>query len=672
MYFKLALENVRKSFKVYRIYFLTLALAVSIFYSFNSIESQHAMYDLNKSTQSYINVLTQSIEIISVFVSFILGSLILYANNFLIKKRKKELGIYRTLGMGNFKISQVLVIETAIVGVISLLVGLLIGFILSQGLSALTSQLFEVDMSKYKFIISTKSIQKTIVYFGIIFSIVMVFNFISIARYKIIDLINADKKVENLKFRNPIIYILTFSLSVYLLLTSYKLILKVGIMGFTNYIFLKVIGFGILGTFLFFYSLSGVFILIIEKNKKIYFKGLNIFTVKQLNSKINTNFLSISVISLMIFLTIGILSTGISFKDALEKSLRNSTPFDASAYKFIDKDEKIKTVEDSLNALNFKFDDTEKYTYFTIYDSGIKLKNLIDEKYVKNKNTINETFDFAKLELMKISDYNNIRKLEGKKSIYISPNEVILTSNRSEYLNIFKDAFGKTRKFNLYGKDYNLKNGEVYEETLKSSEFLENIATLIVNDSVVENAKPVSSNLNVQFTGDYNKSEKKFESLFDSFKEGKINYDKVGFLNGNTKQIIYTSQKNAITIIIFIGMYLGIIFLISSMAILAIQQLSEASDSIERYKSLMRLGVNEKMINKAIFIQTLIYFALPISLAFIHSIVGIKVVSEFITLLDKPNIKYSSISTAVILIIVYLSYFYITYIGYKNIVKNSK
>ncbi|WP_195946217.1 FtsX-like permease family protein [Paraclostridium bifermentans] len=672
MYFKLALENVRKSFKVYRIYFLTLALAVSIFYSFNSIESQHAMYDLNKSTQSYINVLTQSIEIISVFVSFILGSLILYANNFLIKKRKKELGIYRTLGMGNFKISQVLVIETAIVGVISLLVGLLIGFILSQGLSALTSQLFEVDMSKYKFIISTKSIQKTIVYFGIIFSIVMVFNFISIARYKIIDLINADKKVENLKFRNPTIYILTFSLSVYLLLTSYNLILKVGIMGFTNYIFLKVIGFGILGTFLFFYSLSGVFILIIEKNKKIYFKGLNIFTVKQLNSKINTNFLSISVISLMIFLTIGILSTGISFKDALEKSLRNSTPFDASAYKFIDKDEKIKTVEDSLNALNFKFDDTEKYTYFTIYDSGIKLKNLIDEKYVKNKNTINETFDFAKLELMKISDYNNIRKLEGKKSIYISPNEVILTSNRSEYLNIFKDAFGKTKKINLYGKDYNLKNGEVYEETLKSSEFLENIATLIVNDSVVENAKPVSSNLNVQFTGDYNKSEKKFESLFDSFKEGKINYDKVGFLNGNTKQIIYTSQKNAITIIIFIGMYLGIIFLISSMAILAIQQLSEASDSIERYKSLMRLGVNEKMINKAIFIQTLIYFALPISLAFIHSIVGIKVVSEFITLLDKPNIKYSSISTAVILIIVYLSYFYITYIGYKNIVKNSK
>lgn len=672
MYFKLALENVRKSFKDYRIYFLTLTLAVSIFYSFNSIESQKAIFELNNNTQEYIVLLIKLIGIISVFVSCILGSLILYANNFLIKKRKKELGIYRTLGMGNFKISRILMLETSIVGVVSLIVGLVVGFVLSQGLSAFTSQIFEVDMSEYKFIISPRSIQKTIVYFGIIFVIVMIFNSLLISRYKIIDLINADKKVENIKFRNPIIYAFTFLLSIYLLFTSYKLVLSVGLTGFTNSIFLKIIGFGTLGTFLFFYSLSGVFLFLTKKNKKIYFKNLNIFIIKQLNSKINTNFLSISVICLMIFLTIGILSTGISFKNALEKSLRNSTTFDASAYIFIDKDSKIKTVEDSLNALNFKFADTEKYAYFTVYDSGIKLKNIIDKKYVNNNTAINETFNFSKLELIKISDYNNIRKLEGKKPISINSNEVILTSNKSEYLNVFKDIFGKTKKINLYGEEYNIKNGEIYEESFKSSGYLDNISTLIVNDDVVKNTKPIISNLNVQFTGDYKKSEKKFKSLFDSFKEGRVSYDKAGFLNGNTKHQIYTEQKNAITIVIFIGMYLGMIFLISSMAILAIQQLSDASDSIERYKSLIRLGVNEKMVNKTIFIQVIIYFALPISLAFIHSIVGVKVASDFITLLGKPNIKYSYISTAVILIVVYFTYFYATYIGYKNIVKNSK
>ncbi|WP_332843281.1 FtsX-like permease family protein, partial [Paraclostridium sp. AKS73] len=144
----------------------------------------------------------------------------------MIKKRKKELGIYRTLGMSNLKISQVIVIETVIVGILSLVVGLLIGLVLSQGLSAFASKLFEVDMSKYKFIISSNAIQKTIVYFGIIFLIVMIFNVITISRYKIIDLVNASKKVENIKFKNPIVYVLTFFTSTYLLLTSYKSVIN--------------------------------------------------------------------------------------------------------------------------------------------------------------------------------------------------------------------------------------------------------------------------------------------------------------------------------------------------------------------------------------------------------------------------------------------------------------
>lgn len=670
MYFKLAFENVRKSFKIYRIYFLTMALAVSIFYSFNSIESQQAILDLSKSKESYIDLLINSMEIISIFVSFILGGLILYANNFLIKKRKKELGIYRTLGMSNFKISQVIVVETVIVGVLSLVVGLLIGLVLSQGLSAFASKLFEVDMSEYKFIISSNAIQKTIVYFGIIFLIVMIFNVITISRYKIIDLVNANKKVENIKFKNPIVYVLTFFISTYFLLTSYKLVLNLVPNEIINFIVLKIIGFGILGTFLFFYSLAGVFLYITKKNKKIYFKNLNIFIIKQLNSKINTNFLSISVICLMLFLTIVMLSAGIGFKNASEKILIDSTPFDVSISLY--GDEYVKTVKESLDAINFKFDDTEKYVYFDIYDSGVNLKNIINKKELINKYILSDEFDFYKIELIKISDYNNIRKLKGENTASLKGNEVILTSNNRSILDILNKDFEKNKKISLYNKEYIIKNGEVVEESLKSSPYLNNIATLIVNDNVVQNAEPMSSNLNVQFTKNKERSEKKFRLLLDSFKEGKIDYNKAGFLNGDTKQEIYLNNKGAVTIVLFIEMYLGIIFLISSMAILAIQQLSEASDSIERYKSIERLGANENMINKTIFIQTLIYFGLPISLAFIHSIVGIKVIYTFIESLYNPDIKYTLISTAIIFVVVYFAYFYTTYIGYKNIVKNSK
>lgn len=670
MYFKLAFENVRKSFKIYRIYFLTMVLAVSIFYSFNSIESQQAILDLSKSKESYIDLLINSMEIISIFVSFILGGLILYANNFLIKKRKKELGIYRTLGMSNLKISQVIVVETIIVGVLSLVVGLLIGLVLSQGLSAFASKLFEVDMSKYKFIISSSAIQKTIVYFGIIFLIVMIFNVITISRYKIIDLVNANKKVENIKFKNPIVYVLTFLISSCLLLTSYKSVINLVPNEITNYIVLKIIGFGILGTFLFFYSLAGVFIYITKKNKKIYFKNLNIFIIKQLNSKINTNFLSISVICLMLFLTIVMLSTGIGFKNASERILIESTPFDVSISLY--GDDYVKTVEESLNAVNFKFDDNEKYVYFDIYDSGVKLKNLIDKKDLVNKYILSDEFDFYNIDLIKISDYNNIRKLKGENTISLKSNEVILSSNNRMILDILNKNFEKNKKINLYNKEYKIKNGEIFEESLKSSPYLNNMLTLVINDDIVANAKSRSSNLNVKFTKNNEKSEKKYQSLLDSFKEGKIDYNKAGFLNGDTKQEIYLNNKGSVTIVLFIEMYLGIIFLISSMAILAIQQLSEASDSIERYKAIERLGANEKMINKTIFIQTLIYFGLPISLAFIHSIIGIKVIYTFIESLYNPDIKYTLISTAIIFVVVYFAYFYTTYIGYKNIVKNSK
>lgn len=670
MYFKLAFENVRKSFKIYRIYFLTMALAVSIFYSFNSIESQQAILDLSKSKESYIDLLINSMEIISIFVSFILGGLILYANNFLIKKRKKELGIYRTLGMSNLKISQVIVVETIIVGVLSLVVGLLIGLVLSQGLSAFASKLFEVDMSKYKFIISSNAIQKTIVYFGIIFLIVMIFNVITISRYKIIDLVNANKKVENIKFKNPIVYVLTFLISTYLLLTSYKSVINLVPNELTNYIVLKIVGFGILGTFLFFYSLAGVFLYITKKNKKIYFKNLNIFIIKQLNSKINTNFLSISVICLMLFLTIVMLSTGIGFKNASEKILIDSTPFDVSISLY--SDDSIKTVEESLNAVNFKFDDTERYVYFDIYDSGVKLKNLINKKNLINRYILSDEFDFYNIDLIKISDYNNIRNLKGENAISLKSNEVILSSNNRMILDILNKEFEKNKKINLYNKEYKIKNGDIIEESLKSSPYLNNMLTLVVNDNIVANAKSRSSNLNVKFTKNSTQSEEKFRLLLESFKEGKVDHNKAGFLNGDTKQEIYLNNKGSVTIVLFIEMYLGIIFLISSMAILAIQQLSETSDSIERYKAIERLGANEKMINKTIFIQTLIYFGLPISLALIHSIIGIKVIYTFIESLYNPDIKYTLISTAIIFVVVYFAYFYTTYIGYKNIVKNSK
>lgn len=671
MYSKIAIGNVKKSFKDYTIYFLTLTLAVCVFYSFNSIESQKSILEMSASDSKNIDMMMQLISMVSVFVSFILGGLIVYANNFLIKKRKKELGIYMTLGMGKGKISRILLLETVIVGVLSLISGLALGLVLSQGLSVLTSKLFEVSMSEYQFIISFSAIGKTALYFGIIFVLVMILNTLIISRYKIIDLLTSGRKNESFKIKSSLVYIVLFIIAVLSLGIAYKFVIEVGL-DIRNIRFKISILLGIIGTVLVFFSLAGFGLNLIQRSKNIYFKDLNIFILRQINSKVNTNFLSMSVICLMLFLTMGILSTGLSLNDALQKNLENTTPFDATANMFINEEDKVKNIEDSLKNLDFKFNNNEKYAYFFEYTIDGKFKDLFSKYMNKEQKFDSKRYKYSKTYLIKISEYNKMRELQNKEAITLNDNEVLFTSNDSGTVDLVNDILKYNNKIDLGNKQYVVKNKEVITDAMRTTGFNDNIYTIIVNDDFVKDLKPNTSNLNINFDEKQKEeSEKKYADLFEGFMEGKYDYDKSGFIIGYTKDQVYAANKGMTTTTLFIGIYLGIVFLISSMAVLSLQQLSEASDSVDRYKSLKRIGANDKMINKTIFIQTLIYFTLPLILAFIHAVVGIKVVNEFIMMFGKPNIGSSALMTAGIFIVVYLGYFYATYTGYKNIVKNS-
>ncbi|MFB6732507.1 FtsX-like permease family protein, partial [Bacillus mobilis] len=391
MYSKLAIGNVKKSIKDYAIYFLTLTLAVCIFYSFNSIESQKALMEISASDKKYVPTVMNAISNVSVFVSVILGSLILYANNFLIKKRKKELGIYMTLGMGRRNISRILVTETFLVGVISLVSGLIIGIGVSQGLSTFALKLYELPINKYKFTISTGAIGKSVFYFGIMFLLVMLCNVYVVSKYKIIDLLTAGRKNEDVKFINPLIYVITFIMCVASLGCAYVTVLKIGL-NYQNPMLVVSILLGILGTFLFFFSLSGFILYVVKKNKKVYFKGLNIFIIKQINSKVNTNFISMSVICLMLFLTMVALSTGISFNRMMDATIKEETPFDASIT-LMNRDESY-TIEDVLNTSNFKLSNNEKYVSYNVYSAKMEVGDVVPEV---TKNAKNIVVDFIKV-----------------------------------------------------------------------------------------------------------------------------------------------------------------------------------------------------------------------------------------------------------------------------------
>ncbi|PGW95124.1 FtsX-like permease family protein [Bacillus cereus] len=659
MYSKIAIGNVKKSFKDYAIYFLTLTLAVCIFYSFNSIESQKALMEINASDRKYVPTVMNAISNVSVFVSVILGGLILYANNFLIKKRKKELGIYMTLGMGRRNISRILVTETFLVGVISLVNGLIIGIGVSQGLSTFALKLFDLPINKYKFAISTGAIGKSVLYFGIMFLLVMLFNVYIVSKYKIIDLLTAGRKNEDVKFRNPLIYVITFIMCVASLGYAYVTVLKIGL-NFTNPMLVVSIILGILGTLLFFFSLSGFILYVVKKNKKVYFKGLNIFIIKQINSKVNTNFISMSVICLMLFLTMVALSTGISFNRMMDVTTKEITPFDASIT-LENKDESY-TIEDVLNKANFKISNNEKYVSYNVYRTGMEVVDFVPE--LKD---YNNSIDF-----IKVSDYNKILNLKGEKEITLNNNEILLLSNESRLINSTNERLKNSDKMNIKEKEYSVKNAKVIQENLYTYDVRTNYFTIVINDEFLSGYKITDSILNVNYLdGNREAYNKKYDNVARGFYDEngpKLNINRIA---GKSKDEVYAGSKGLKTIVLFIGIYIGIVFLITSMAVLALQQLSEASDSIDRYKSLKRIGSNGTMIDKTIFIQTFVYFSLPVFLALIHSIVGIYVVNYYINTFQQTDIILPALMTGLVFLVVYVIYFYTTYVGYKNIVKSN-
>lgn len=301
--FSISRKNNRKSYKDYAIYFLTLILGVAIFYVFNSIESQQAMFCLNERTEEVCKLLVTMMSGVSVGVSVILGFLIVYSNGFLIRKRKKEFGIYMTLGMSKQNISRILLGETLTIGAVSLIVGLAIGIFASQFMSILLGKMFDADLKKYQFIFSREATLKTVLYFGIMFLLAISFNVIAIGRFKIVDLLSASRKNQSVKMKHPLACVAAFFMTVVILSYCYYSVTK-NVNELTEGKTLVVIGLGSLATYLLFWSLSGFFLTVLKKQKMLYYRGLNAFVLRQINNKINTMVLTMSIICLMLFVSI--------------------------------------------------------------------------------------------------------------------------------------------------------------------------------------------------------------------------------------------------------------------------------------------------------------------------------------------------------------------------------
>ena len=597
--------------------------------------------------------------------------------------------------MGKRQISKILLLETIFVGIVSLAVGLVIGVFLSQFMSVIVAKMFEADMTKFQFVFSKFACIKTCIYFAIMYLAVMFFNTITVSRYKLINLLNANKKNEKVRFKNPFLAVLVFIFGSCILGYAYwKVTGDVHSMN-TAEKMLPPILMGIVGTVLIFWSLSGFILQIVQMIRKIYLKDTNMFVLRQINNKINTTVISMSVICLMLFMTISILSSSLALRNTMQKDLVEMTPVDLNLYKTANLPESYTRYGIKHTTTEAQREDSKHSIYETLINNNLDmnvLKDLVEiEVYATNdltwKTFFGDSFNEIKKEfpglvyetaeeIVKISDYNKIAKLYGIKEYKLKEDEYIILCDFDSQTELRNRVLAKGNyPLTIAGKEYKSKYNECQEGFITMSTSHTNTGIILVPDSCpLTNEMKEMYLLAANYNAETDEGKQEIEEIFTGSANSsdlvKALNDKGIEIDGFTKISLMEASIGVATIVVFIAIYLGIIFLIASSAILALKQLTESSDNKQRYTILRKIGCDEKMINKALFRQIGIFFGMPLVLAIIHSVFGIQFAITIMSgLASKDDLLPSVIATVVIIGVIYGSYFLVTYYGSKSIIK---
>lgn len=673
--FKMALANIKKSMRDYVVYFITLIIGVGIFYVFNSVGDQSVVKSITGSGYEIIELMLMLLDGISVAVAFVLGFLIIYANNFLIKRRKKEFGIYMLLGMGKRDVSKILISETFLVGVLSLLVGLGIGVLASQFVSIMVGKFFEVDMSAYAFTVSGGAIFKTVINFAVIYLVVLIFHSVAISKYKLIDLLSANKKTEKQVLKNPVISTIIFLVSAAALGYAYY---KVGFCTYDLYFedLMTYIVIGIVSTVLIFLSMSGFLLSAFRKCKRFYNKNLNSFVIRQFCNSINTSAITMAIICLMLFVTICTFASGFSVAHQMQSDIDKLTPVDYSMMMSGSKPVSQLLEEEGMPLNEWAADDKVELPVYQM--ENLTWADGLGNVYAE----ASEQFPAARWDtrenIVAVSDYNKLAALYGFEQVAIEDNEYTIVCD-FENSGQFRDK-AMAAGVEIQCGSYTLKPGnrECVDGFVIMSGSHTNIGVIVVPDEVAASLNN-SGNLSAyliagNFQTDSKKEKKEVEQkLLDATEKYWVmdydNLENVPPMTIGTKVTIVESSNGLTLLSTFLVIYMGVVFLIASAALLALKALSESIDSTGRYEILKKIGSDQKELKKALFAQIGVYFTLPLVVAIIHSIFGMRFAEFAMSSFLYGSPFWGICVTAALMAVLYGAYMFATYRTSKRIVE---
>lgn len=724
---KLAWGNVARARRDYLIYLLTLTLGVTVFYAFNTISLQVDLAGVN--IDGLGEVLGELLSGLTVFLGAVMGFLMVYANNFIMKRRNKEFGLYQVLGMTRGQVARIMALETVIVSAAALVLGIILGVGLSQLMVFFTASLFKTQIANFKFIFSTSALALTVGCLATIFLVTLVFNLRVVRKSCLVDLMGSGRRNESIKTRNPLLAGLVCLLGAVLIGVAYSRLLHDGLpvtarseeleAAMTQ--FEITTGMVTLGTVLFFFGLSGLLLKLLQAVRGIYWRGINAFTLRQLSAKVNTVSLSMALISMILFLAITSVTTGMSIVSAMSNAIERVNPVDysqsiwynATTSEGQDEDgnpehyampDRPIDAADELRAQGIDIDSVcdsplQLDLYFPLTKDEVQqIANGADTQVSTplNMNSLskasgaetpagmeNSTADVFGLQVMKESQYNQLLAYCGKPEVNLDENDYLITCDMGNSITDFYDkvlASGVTISLGGHELTPAAQKVDVKDSALADSAMGSNAGTIVVPDNVVDDAhlQIQTSNLLVN----YNKpgvSTEQGDKVMAQVDTNHISYSPVytesgiiGYWGTNTaRTTMYASTNTTNGAVSYLAIYIGFVLVIACAAILAIQQLSGVSDASRNYRVLSELGCDKNQIAHSVLAQQTVFFLFPLVIGIAHSLVALKVVIDLVRIFGGLTISGMVGFTCAIFLAAYGGYFLVTYVMSRGIVNDA-
>lgn len=653
---KLILGNLKRNFKDYFIYFLTMMLAVSIFYAFNAATNPENLKSLGTDMLTIMKTVNETIRVISKIIAVLLGLLIIYVNSFLLKKRKKELGTYILLGMKKSRISMIFMGETFVVGVFSFLIGIVVGVFIGQIVNIATLRLFGGNVNAFFIHFSFDAFWFTLLCFTVIYTITMVYNFLCVHMVKLIDLIIVERKNECLKRRNGIVYLISFIFGIVCICRTVAHLNSDDMMPTVQELE-KAILFAIVGTLCFFYSISAVSLMLAKKCKKFYYRNINSFIVRQIGSRIQGNFVSISFVTILLTITILLITTGSSIALSMKSLSNQYTPYDFVLMYTTNQQAQVKDKVVEYQPENQLYDLIENEFQISLYASDITYGELWEGQTLELwKHDVG--MEESDISMISISDYNAALRAQGKEEIVLAEDEFLINCNYKGTLEYMDYVAKNTLELTLSGVELKSASNQLLENTYMMTSIGDNDrGTLVVPDDVVQKGK--LGCLVLQGFLKNGIEEEKLNKQLDNL----VDYDDIhnSVFGLNSKSRMNTMYYTSLGLPVFICTYVGILFLMIAVALLSVQQLTQISDNRYRFSVLQKQGVSENMTRQAILKQVGVYFLAPLVVAGLYTLVAQPMITAKVSDLFNLQIGTNAKVTILFILVLYGGYYVTTY-----------